>query len=107
MKPLLLAAALAAAASPGPEALVDEAESALWDDHADVRDACFLLRRAGIEPAELDAALRAPAEGADPSLRRRARRLRARLGACATPSNRARARCAEGLPGWPSCRRRP
>lgn len=89
MRRALLAVLLAASPAAG-RGVVEEAESALWDDHADVRDACFLLARAGVAPAQLAAALEA--ESARPAYRRRVRRLLARLAACASPSSRARAR---------------
>jgi hypothetical protein len=54
---LALAVAAPAARAGQDEALVNFASRALWDDHTDVRNARFLLRRAGVDPAETADAL--------------------------------------------------
>lgn len=108
MSPWILAAWLAwapaAHAADGSEALVAQAENALWDDHVDVRDVCFVLARAGIPAEELVAALKdaasSPAESAE--LRARARRLLARL----APQGREKCRSSEGRPAPPPSWRR-
>ena len=70
-----------ARASAGAEQLVSEAENALWDDHLDVRDPCFILARDGVPPEELTRELKAVSRSGAESeaLRARARRLLARL----------------------------
>lgn len=105
MTPLVLLVGLLAAparASSGAEQLVSQAENALWDDHVDVRNPCFVLARDGIPPEELVRDLQAVTRRrAEPEeLRARARRLLERL----APEGRPLCRSGEGReappPSW-------
>ena len=102
---LLLVCALPARAKSGAEQLVAETENALWDDHVDVRDPCFLLARDGIPPEDLVEALKGVAyRGHEPEeLRARARRLLRRL----APDGRSLCRYGEGRAAPPPTWRPP
>ena len=105
MNALIWAVLLASGVYAAPyesETLIARAESALWDDHVDVRDPCYMVGRANIDAEELAAALRGVERSSktDEAGRRRARRLLKRLEPDGRPRCRKGDAGAAPKPAW-------